>query len=44
MKQIKERGYFEKYLKLNKTKVMVGVAFDEKTRNIDKWLMEEVGS
>ncbi|AEA34600.1 ATP-binding protein [Hippea maritima] len=42
IKQIKERRYYEKYLKENKDIYLVGMVFDSKERNIESWRVEEV--
>ncbi len=38
--QIREKKYYEKYLAAGKEVKLIGVAFDEETRNIGKWLVE----
>ncbi len=38
--QIKAKKYYEKYLLSGKEIKLVGVAFDEETRNIAKWVVE----
>ncbi|MBF0359372.1 MAG: AAA family ATPase [Oligoflexia bacterium] len=40
LKQIKEKGYYEKYLLERKQIVLVGVSIDKKKRNFGKWTSE----
>ncbi|MBF0360974.1 MAG: ATP-binding protein [Oligoflexia bacterium] len=40
LKQIKEKGYYEKYLLEGKQIVLVGVSIDKKKRNFGKWTSE----
>ncbi|WP_369694902.1 PD-(D/E)XK nuclease domain-containing protein [Methanospirillum hungatei] len=41
LKQIKERGYAEKYAADSRPVIEIGIVFDPKTRNIEAW---EVGN
>ena len=40
MRQIKTKKYYEKYLNTDKDLILIGAAFDKKTRNIGEWLIE----
>ena len=42
IEQIKERGYLKKIRKTKRPIHLVGVSFDEKTRNIGEWKEEVV--
>ncbi len=42
MKQIHEKRYYEKYLASGKEIKLIGVAFSKKTRNIGKWIVDEM--
>ena len=42
MKQIKEKDYYRKYLMTGKQIVLIGVNFVYKTRQLDKWVIEEI--
>ncbi len=42
LKQIKEKGYFKKYLNKNKKIYLVGITFDSKTKNIKSFEWERV--
>ncbi len=42
IKQIKERKYYEKYLKENKDIYLIGMVFDSRERNISQWEIEKV--
>ena len=42
LKQIHEKKYYESFLNSGKQIVLFGVGFDKKTRNIDKWIKEEL--
>ncbi len=44
MKQIKEKKYYEKYLSSGKEIKLIGAAFDQETRNLEKWIIERVES
>lgn len=41
MKQIKERAYFQKYLRTSKALTLVGVAFNPDTGEIGEWKVED---
>ena len=43
LEQIREKRYFERYLDRGKEILLVGVAFDPTTRNIEKWIPQELG-
>ncbi len=40
--QIHEKAYHEKYLNTGRQIILIGAAFDPKTRNLDDWLVEEL--
>jgi len=42
LKQIKEKRYYEKYLNEDKNIYLVGITFDEKSRNIKEFVWEKV--
>jgi len=42
LKQIKEKRYFEKYSGKEKEVIIIGIVFDEKRRNIKKFVWEKV--
>ncbi|WP_461833334.1 PD-(D/E)XK nuclease domain-containing protein [Desulfothermus sp.] len=42
LKQIKEKRYYEKYSGKRKEVVIIGIVFDEKKRNIKKFVWEKV--
>ncbi|MBU6197624.1 MAG: AAA family ATPase [Cyanobacteria bacterium REEB446] len=41
LKQIKDKGYYEKYSNIPKKLFLIGINFDTKTRNISEYLVEE---
>lgn len=41
--QIRERNYHERHLGGGKEVLLVGAAFDEKTRNLGDWRVERAG-
>ena len=42
MRQIKEKDYYRKYLMTGKQIVLIGANFVYKTRQLDKWIIEEI--
>lgn len=42
MKQIKKKDYYRKYVMTGKRIVLIGVNFTSKTRQVDKWVFEEI--
>jgi len=42
MKQIKEKDYYRKYIMTGKRIVLIGANFVYKTRQLDKWIIEEI--
>ncbi|GIW23110.1 MAG: hypothetical protein KatS3mg068_2117 [Candidatus Sericytochromatia bacterium] len=43
LKQIEENKYYEKYLSLNKKIVLIGIGFNKRKKNIDKYVCKELG-
>jgi len=41
LKQIKEHKYYERYAGIDKKKVLVGVTFNQKMRNIGQYVTDE---
>jgi len=42
LEQIEERHYYQQYLNMQKSIILVGILFDVKKRNIDSWVVKNI--